>query len=326
MGGMAPSGTQVASANDVKSSPSSIFKRLPNLFARHILWNTALYFEGPQFEVGDALTSPPIHIFRTKRLFRRRTDIVTRADPFLWAEGDTLNLFVEAEPEVGGGRIEAWSTKDLKHFTPHGEILREPFHLSYPFVFAIGERRYLLPESSEGNAVFLYEFDVFPTTVQRRLTLLEGKYFDSSLIEADGLWYLFTTSERGLEVYLTEDLLKQPLRPHPLNPISVDPLVSRCGGGVIRTPDGLKRLAQDCSSTYGSNLGLLAIDELAPDRYAERLIKANMFDRDQAWNRLGVHHLSLARFAGGTVIAIDGKQHDYYIHRLRELAYRALRA
>lgn len=307
------------------TSAGELLRRLPNIFVRSLFWNTALFVCDPDYEPGEPLSGPPVHLFRSKRLWRGRREVFTRADPFLWVEDDRLYLFLEAEPELGDGYIEIWRTHDLSSFE-RVEVLREPYHLSYPFVFSHEGATYLMPESSAGNGVFLYKFDEFPERPRKFHRLLEGPYVDSSLIRHDEVWYLFTSNAAGeLEIHVSRDLLKEDFRPHPANPISADPRFSRSGGGVLRTRGGLVRLAQDCSERYGKNLNLLEISKLTPEAYSERLLQQDMFPLTEEWNRWGVHHLSLARFRGRTVVAIDGREQDFYVHRFRALACRALR-
>ncbi|MFN3946354.1 MAG: hypothetical protein ACK4K7_15665 [Allosphingosinicella sp.] len=298
----------------------ALLSRVRGLARRDIMWSTALYDAPADYRIGDPLSSPA-HLFHSKSLWRGAAAIASRADPFLWAEADALYIFLEAEPRGADGRIEAWRTADLSGFEFVGEVLREPHHLSYPFVFGDGDARYLVPESAAAGGVFLYEFEDFPRRPVRRRALLKGRYTDSSLIRENGLWYLFTTSPVGLEIHFAEDLVRGAFRPHPMNPITSDKRYSRSGGGVLRTAAGLVRLAQDCSTSYGANLNLLAVDRLTPDAYAERPLAEHIFPCADWWNRLGVHHLSVASFGGRTVVAIDGKQKDY-ARGLRTLADR----
>jgi hypothetical protein len=299
--------------------------RLSNLALRTSVWNTAIHSEAADFQIGDAL-SEPVRLFDSRRIFRRRDDVLHRADPFLFARGDALYIFLEAQTDGGRGRIEGWQTTDLNTFSFIGDVLAEPFHLSYPFVFEDGGAVFMIPESSLGGGLFLYEFLDFPARLVRRRTLLEGPFVDSNLIRWNGRWYLFTESPKGLQIFHTDDFRTGAFVPHPLNPITRDRRYSRCGGGAIEHGGRLLRLAQDCSTTYGSNLHVLAIDELSPDSYSESVLQHDLFDRSKPWNMLGAHHLSIASFKGRTAIAADGLRHDYYIHRLRDLAAKGLKS
>lgn len=50
--------------------------------------------------------------------------------------------------------------------------------------------------------------------------------------------------------------------------------------------------------------------------YAEKLEQFDFFARDQPWNRDGAHHISVARYKGRDVVAVDGWVYDFYIHKL----------
>jgi hypothetical protein len=106
--------------------------------------------------------------------------------------------------------------------------------------------------------------------------------------------------------------------------VTSDRRVARCGGGLFRTRAGLVRVAQDCSTTYGENLNLLAVDEISESTYSEHLLREHLYPCDRPWNRLGTHHLSYVPFRARTIVAVDGRQSDYYLHRARGLALRAV--
>lgn len=305
----------------VRQGARSTAGRLVRLVGRNSVWSTAIYVEAESFHLGDPLTSPHT-IFDSKR-FRRPSDYVhVRADPFLFVSGDELYLFVEAQPVDAPGHIEAYKTRDLSQWVHLGDILREPHHLSYPFVFAAGGETYMIPESVAAGEVSLYRFEAFPFSPRKVRVLLQGDYVDSSAVKVGDKWYLFTTSPRGLELFVSPDILAAPLDPHPLNPISTDAALSRSGGAPVQRDGFLYRFAQDCSRRYGGNLNLLRIEELSPTTYTERVERRTLFDCEESWNSMGGHHMSIARFAGRTVIAVDGEQPDYYIHKVRKLLAR----
>jgi hypothetical protein len=100
-----------------------------------------------------------------------------------------------------------------------------------------------------------------------------------------------------------------------MNPITNDPARARCGGAIVRHGDHFYRPAQDGSRGYGGNLSLMRIDELSTAEYRESLAKEALFDRLAPWRSAGAHHLSMAEFGGRTILAVDGKQPDYWINR-----------
>lgn len=282
-----------------------------------------MHVEEPSFRLGEPL-GPPRKVFHTKRL-RRPLDgyVHTLADPFLFVSEAELFLFVEAQAAGAPGHIEAYKTADLDKWTHLGEVLKEPYHLSYPAVFEAGSAVYMIPESAEAGEVALYRFNDFPCSLTKVRTLLTGSFVDTSPVKVSNTWYLFTTSDRGLEIFYTDDLEAGALTPHPTNPLTDDPGYRRCGGLPCWSGGTLYRLAQDCSRHYGGNLNLLEVRALSRTSYSETLAKEGLFDCGNSWNSEGGHHMSLATFMGQSVIAVDGQQYDYYIHKIRKLIPRS---
>lgn len=288
------------------------FKKLiePNL-----VWSMALYAQTDPFSFVDK-HKEPLKLFDSRKLRSRIQHVHTRADPFLFVRNDELFLFFESMSIKEVGCIALYKTSDLKRFDYLGIVLKESHHLSYPLVFEHGSSVFMIPESGSSGEVALYRFERFPYGLKKVRTLLKGKYFDSSLIFHEGLWYLFTTSKCGLEIFLTEDIEQGSFSPHPENPITTNPRVSRCGGQPVVVAGNTFRIAQDCSSKYGGNLNILKILELTPDHYREEMAYESYFGCKEKWNAEGGHHLSLTNFRGKSVIAVDGQGQDYLLNKI----------
>ena len=290
-------------------------------FKKNRVWSIAVYVEDGDFSFDRSFGSPAFLLdSRRKRASHRH--VHTYADPFLFPHGDELYMFYEVQAVGEHGRIEAKKTKDLVNFEWIGEILREPFHLSFPFIFEDNGEIYLMPETLATGEVVLYKFDNFPHGLKKHRVLLHGSYKDSSIIKHEGVWYFFTTSSDGLELFYTDDLSRDHLIPHRKNPITNDPRYSQCGGSPILLDGKLYRIAQDGSGEYGRNISILDITELSKTNYVERVVADNYFELEHRWNKRGGHHLSIARFNGKTVIAVDGKQDDLWINKLLAPFYR----
>lgn len=295
-------------------TPHRMFEFLDN-FKRNSIWSIAIYIENGDFSFQKKIKSPEL-VLDSKRLRIRKRHIHTYADPFLFPFNDELFLFFESQAVSEHGRIEVIKTADLKKFESLGEVLKEPFHLSYPFVFECGSSVFMIPESYAANKVVLYKFEEFPNKLIRSRVLLNGGYWDSSAIKHNGVWFLFTTSSIGLEIFYTDDLENGRLTAHPLNPITTDPKYSRCGGCPLVVNDELCRIAQDGSGEYGRNIHILRINELSETAYDEEIISPDYFELNESWNSGGGHHFSLAKFKGKSIIAVDGKQNDFLLNRL----------
>ena len=266
-------------------------------------------------KIFDKGPAKEIITFNNKKVRTRKRHLHTCADPFLFVENDSLYIFYESQNTGEAGQISVKITNDLKNFTEITDLLKESYHLSYPFVFRQNSSIFMIPESEEANELILYKFSDFPTKIEKCKTLLKGDYVDSSTINHDGTWYLFTTSKLGLEIYYTDNLEKSKLIAHPNNPVCTDSRYQRNGGGPLIIENNLYRIAQDCSREYGSNINILKINTLSKTSYTEEIFIENYFERDLIINKKGGHHLSIANFKGETIIALDGKHKDYLINK-----------
>lgn len=286
----------------------------PKLLSPNLVWSMALYSQPESFTFDDSLRVP-IKVFDSRRLRKSIVHVHTRADPFLFAWKEELFLFFESMSINEPGCIALYKTSDLKKFDYLGVILRESHHLSYPMVFAAGSLVFMIPESGAAGEVALYRFDDFPSKLNKVRVLLKGNYADSSLIFHNNLWYLFTTSPQGLEIFYTDDIENGIMLPHQQSPITNDLRICRCGGMPLEV-NGIKyRIAQNCLNKYGGNLNILRILELNPDNYREEMVYENYFDCSENWNAEGGHHLSMASFADRTVVAVDGHHRDYLLNK-----------
>ena len=294
----------------------TVLSKLRRLFLDdNVVWNTAVYVQDAPFSLDLNFREPRL-LLRCRRLKLFGSHPHTCADPFLFVHGGHLYIFYEKVFPRQPGLICALATKDLEHFEDLGEILREPYHLSYPFVFhdELGHI-FMVPEASRFGVTSLYGFKSFPYGVFKIRDLLKGNFYDTNVIKKDDQWFIFTTSPEGLHIFFTNDLIGGEVHAHPLNPLTTNPRYSRNGGGPIRLGPRLLRFAQDCSESYGRNIHIFEIEELSTDRYRESLIRENAVCLTEPWRRLGSHHVSVAEFLGKTVVCIDGKEPDLYVNR-----------
>jgi hypothetical protein len=291
----------------------------------NVVWNTAIYVQEVPLSLDFDFGEPRL-LLRCRRLKLSDSYPHTCADPFPFAHEGRLYIFFEKVLPRQPGVICALVTKDLQHFEDLGEILREPHHLSYPFVFETADNEILMiPESSRHGVTSIYGFREFPQGGYKIRDLLVGQFFDSSAIRVGDRWFLFTTSPEGLHIFHTDCLLRGELCPHPLNPITRDLRYSRCGGAPLRIGERLYRVAQDCSDGYGRNINVFEITELSIAHYNESLVKQDAMDLTPRWRRLGSHHLSVASFLEKAVVCVDGKEPDIYVNRFFSAVSRLMR-
>lgn len=223
------------------------------------------------------------------------------ADPFLWREAGRLWLFGEAfrYPDHCGSLVAlplgetraAGDTADVATptdgtprtlellYTEHLPML--PVHRSYPFLFRHAGRTYLVPESTATRSVDLYVCEAFPDRWRWVRRLLEGvDAADTTLLEHDGRWWLFTSVRaegedgRALALFHADDPVTGRWTPHPVNaerryagaPFST----GRCAGPFVRATDGaLLRPVHWSQRHYGEGVRLMRVETLNAEVYQE---------------------------------------------------------
>ena len=223
------------------------------------------------------------------------------ADPFGWKRNGAFFIFCE-EVIYGEsrGHISAVPVDDEGNVTgPAIEVIRQPYHLSYPFLFEYEGQLYMLPESGFANVLNLYRCVEFPGRWERVHTVFEGiQLFDSTLLEHAGRWWLFATTrnppqlqlpDHDLLLFSAESPLAEKWTPHPGNAIVRGFQRARPGGRMFRHGGRLFRPSQNCRDRYGGSLNISEITRLDPEHYEERLVR----EIKPNWEplRIGLHHL-----------------------------------
>lgn len=254
--------------------------------------------------------------------------VLYQADSFLFVKGDELFLFYELQHWDDPGVIAMVKTSDLKTWTQPIVVLRQPYHLSFPYVFEDNGRIYMVPESQESDAIHLFCADNDElTSFSKVRTLLHQKrtggihynYNDSHIYFRDGLYYLFTSYQKDWmyyqELYVTNDLLNGEFHRHPQSPICVNNEYGRNGGSLIDFNGKLLRVTQDCHADYGDNVSLMEITKINESDYEEKLFHRNVLPHNSIF-RDGGHQLNIARFKGQYIYATDYKQNRWAWYRL----------
>ncbi len=201
------------------------------------------------------------------------------ADPFLFSGlGGTTHLLFEELPYASNrGHIALIDLMPDGTMSPPEIVLKEPWHLSYPFCFSWEGTTYMIPESSENLTVDLYATANFPRGWTKVKTLISGaRLMDATLIEWQGLWWMFAGhAETGacsydeLNLYWADTPLG-PWTAHALNPIKIDGRNARPAGAMYVRDGKIIRPTQDCSSTYGGAIRLTEVQELSIHNFVER--------------------------------------------------------
>ena len=258
----------------------------------------------------------------------RPKPVLYQADSFLFVKGDELFLFYELQHWDDPGVIAMVKTRDLRTWSKPMIVLRQPFHLSFPYVFEDNGHIYMVPESQESDAIHLFQADNEALTSfskvrtllhQERTGGIHYNYNDSHIYYDKGLYYLFTSYQKDWmyyqELYVTDDLLKGEFHRHPKSPICISNEYGRNGGSLIDFKGKLLRVTQDCHADYGDNVSLMEITTLNETDYEEKLFRRNVLPHNSIF-RDGGHQLNIACYNGQYIYATDYKQNRWAWYRL----------
>ena len=256
----------------------------------------------------DNITNPVIS-------YKNVTDIKAEfvADPFMIKGKKVWYMFFEVlNADDNQGDIGLATSEDGIRWRYKKIVLNEPFHLSYPYVFAWRGEYYLIPESAHDYSIRLYKATDFPYRWKFIGKLLKGIYKDPSVIFYNNKWYLFADSSFKndlLRLYYSDNLLG-PWLEHPKSPIvEKNPHIARPGGRIKLIDNKLYRFAQDDYPTYGHQIRTFEIKNLSTTEYQENEISESPIFKasGSGWNAHGMHHIDLHKFSEKSWIAcVDG--------------------
>jgi len=273
-------------------------------------WSIGIYRGDSPLALRPAVENP---VLTARDVTDVAADFV--ADPFLLRDGGTWYLFFEVlESATQRGRIGLAESSDGLGWVYRGTALAEPFHLSYPYVFAWQGECFMVPETLDAGAVRLYRADPFPTRWRLAAELFAGRFADPSLVCFDGRWWLFACPrpyEHDALCLWSAPAPAGPWREHPRSPLLTgDPRRARPAGRVLAHAGGLLRYAQDCHPFYGTAVRAFAVRELTATAYREEEAAASpiLGPAGSGWNGKGMHHVDPHPLPGGGWIAcVDGR-------------------
>jgi hypothetical protein len=272
------------------------------------LWSIGLYEGSSPFSLrpAAAVTNPVLTSASV-------TDVPSRfvADPFHLRVDDTFHLFFEVwNAQEERGEIAHATSADARSWTYDEVVLREPFHLSYPWVVRVGDDFYMVPETRQAQAIRLYRAEDFPHRWTFVRELVQGDFADATPFEHDGRWWMFV--HRGLDELrlFSAATLDGDWSEHPASPIVAgNRSLSRPAGRVLAHEGRLVRFAQDGWPQYGTCVRALEIDVLTADHYREHELPESPIigATGTGWSSVGMHHVDYIRGDGdGWLAIVDG--------------------
>ncbi len=229
------------------------------------------------------------------------------ADPHVVFEDNHYNIFLEEfEYAKNKGHITVLQMNKNGEIETMRKILEKPYHLSYPFVFKLDGKYFMIPETHSNHTIELYECVDFPFNWKFSKYLMKNiDAVDSTLFYYDEKWWLFTSVSKYDQIktwddqflFYTDDLIDGSWKPHPSNPIVSDIRKARSAGNIFLSNGDIIRPSQDSSRGYGMGIVLNKID-FDEENYNETVLEILLPD----WNSqiTGLH--TIQHDSGLTVI------------------------
>lgn len=290
---------------------------LEKLFFKQDIWSISInrYVEGDELDVSN---------IRPTITARDVTDCkaVFVADPFLIKNEGLWYVFYEVLPEDSRKGVIAYSYSEDGVNWKYGQVvLKTDYHLSYPYVFNVNGKIYMVPEGGADGNIKLYEATHFPNQWTLVKELKTGQFYDASLFHYNDKWWMMAMGvsphPNSMHLFYAEDLLGE-WREHALNPIiKNNPVIARPGGRVYQKDGRLIRFTQDGSKNYGRRLAACEITQLTTTSYSEVNLK-EVFAASEiphTWNQDGMHHIDIQRDNQGYLVAVDG----YYYKSINKI-------
>jgi hypothetical protein len=307
------SSTEVQREDVPKSTYLSSLKKVARTFVRRKSdWSIGIYTGESPLKL-----SSPENIKNPVLTAQDVTDVPADfvADPFMVHENGTWYMFFEVlNSSNNKGEIGLATSEDGYKWNYQQIVIREDFHLSYPYVFKFKNEYYMIPESYQANSIRLYKAVNFPTQWKLVKTLLDGSdYVDASIFNFHDKWWIFTTSPKGniLHLYYADDVMGDWIK-HPQSPLLEENLnISRPGGRVVVCDGKIVRYTQDVEGFYGNQVRAYEITNLTTTNYEEKAIGDNPIIKASGygWNKIGMHTIDPHQLNDGKWIAcVDGYQ------------------
>lgn len=282
-----------------------------------------------QFEKGadffDIEKGKPIYTVNCNRPLLSGNPKQIEADPFLFVKDKRLYLFYEHKSFGDNGVIQMVMTRDLKNWTKPVTVLKESFHLSFPWVFEKDGQVYMIPESQEDRSIRLYqalnteltEFKFVKKIISDDSDNVLISYCDTTILNKNGRYYLLTSRQteepvNKLELYIS-DRFDCDYKPHPLSPILKDQKTGRNGGCVLSIGGKMIRVSQDCTKRYGDNVNISEITAISDCTYYEKLIRDSIIPIRMPFYKEGGHQFNAVEFNGDWIVATDAKEYHRMI-------------
>lgn len=139
----------------------------------------------------------------TSRNLRKSTEVKFSngsefiADPFLLTFNEKEFLVFEELVAPKTPAQIAFAERVDSQWVYRGELIKEDYHLSYPFPIVENRVVYMLPESKDSSSLILYKFESFPDVYNKIILLDNVRIVDCNIYKKDSRFYIEGTFDLG---------------------------------------------------------------------------------------------------------------------------------
>ena len=276
---------------------------------------------GTYWSIGTIHTKTPLAINYDSinvidyRIQNAHPKVRFMADPFIVEENGEYYIFYEYFPSKMNSTwadIAVLKSVDLKKWEFLGIVLDEDFHLSYPQIFKINGKWYMIPETSGANEIRLYTTDNFPYDWKLKKALIKNRVVaDATLVIKNNMFYLLALENEKMVLFFSDNI-EENWQEHPQSPIRESD--NRPGGRPIVLDGKITYFIQDHTNGYGTGLVAYVIDSISPTYFADHRTDTVLWRFGDGWAANGMHHLSAIQLSDGSwFCVVDGcKWHEKY--------------
>ena len=209
-------------------------------------------------------------------------------------------------------------------FRDNGIVIKENFHMSYPFTFEQEGTTYCIPETYQANQVRLYKAVDFPKKWELDQILIDNYAgIDNTLLFHDGLWWLFSTDKNNgphynLNIFFSESIKGEWIK-HPKNPVKTDIRAGRPAGSIFEKNNEIFRPSMDYSEKVEGRIVIIKILKLTKTDYKEEE-KCTINPYTDTYFSDKIHTLSET----GQFTIIDGAKELFVLGNIHALKYKLI--
>jgi hypothetical protein len=203
------------------------------------------------------------------------------ADPFVIKKNKLHYIFFEDYSiKNNKGSISCVAVNKKNKTKHYKEIIKENFHLSFPFIFKYNKKYFMIPEARESQSIKLYKCTKFPNKWKFFKNIMTNiDYVDPVIFKWKKSWILILSKTKNnflyskLYIYISKNPLSSNWKPLKSNPVIQSNIFGRNGGFIQESNKKIYRVSQAyLPGNYGAYISINEIFYIFKNNYKEKTI------------------------------------------------------